>query len=613
MGLFEQFPYTNFHEMNQDWLLKVCRELAEEMAALKADWSDYKTYIDNYFKNLDIDDEIRDAVLLKVNQMAADGTLDSIISNVVARELPEFSAPVFVSGTSGMTDSTKVYVNTANGHVYAYNGTAFYDTGLSYAFDSSLVISSGGVLANNTDLDDLTSLNTVYYMTSSYTYDHAPHFGAPGMLLVKQDSLTTTQIFLGANNYFYSRRKVGSNAWTSWEPLNYGAGRTLANGEDLDDITTPGVYLRTGSSAIVIDNQPSFIPASYGAFVYVYVCTTVIVQQYITFSASDHSRQAAFRYKAVNGWTDWKSDGFRNAGTVAANSDINDYINVGWYWINGNAQMNLTNMPADIPSGSAALLKVYVWQNVIMQEMIKWSDGIICWRSSLDLGSTWRDWRTIAGQYAGGGGLSGKKYIAFGDSITWSSVWSGGTISQASYDDRIPTRIGSACGISNILNMGISNIGYLFEVDNKTILDYIQQTDLTDAALITLACGRNDGGYSLTQIMSALQNCITYIKSQNKTCQIVILQPTPHNHTDGEIAFTETTSGGWSLDSFEAAAKTLAASTGCGYAGWRECSYVWSWASFTGDQGNYAHPNASWLYGQLGAYMGGKVSGFFKM
>lgn len=36
MGLFERFPYTNFHELNTDWLLKKMKELIEAMETFKA-------------------------------------------------------------------------------------------------------------------------------------------------------------------------------------------------------------------------------------------------------------------------------------------------------------------------------------------------------------------------------------------------------------------------------------------------------------------------------------------------------------------------------------------------------------------------------------------------
>ena len=46
MGIFRQFPYSNFHEMNMDWLLKNWKELAEE-------WERYKTNIDTEISELD--------------------------------------------------------------------------------------------------------------------------------------------------------------------------------------------------------------------------------------------------------------------------------------------------------------------------------------------------------------------------------------------------------------------------------------------------------------------------------------------------------------------------------------------------------------------------------
>lgn len=46
MGIFRQFPYSNFHEMNMDWLLKNWNELAEE-------WATYKANIDTDISELD--------------------------------------------------------------------------------------------------------------------------------------------------------------------------------------------------------------------------------------------------------------------------------------------------------------------------------------------------------------------------------------------------------------------------------------------------------------------------------------------------------------------------------------------------------------------------------
>lgn len=37
MGLFEHFPYTNFHELNLDWILKTVKDLYHEVSS-HTDW-----------------------------------------------------------------------------------------------------------------------------------------------------------------------------------------------------------------------------------------------------------------------------------------------------------------------------------------------------------------------------------------------------------------------------------------------------------------------------------------------------------------------------------------------------------------------------------------------
>lgn len=599
MGVFEQFPYTNFHELNQDWIIRIVKELSVK-------WSEFQAYVLDYIKNLDIDEEIKEAIIVHVNQMIADGEINAMITQAIASEIPDSSAPVFVSSTRAMTDQEKVYVLTTTGHIYAFNGSTFYDTGLVYNVDSSTWYSNNGVLTTGTDLDSLVDGNGYWFLSSSSEYGHMPTNVTAGLLLSTKTGTVTTQILTGLSFNHLMRYKVGAGTWSEWIQTGIGNQGVLATGTDWNDITDAGYYLV--SSTYQYTNLPAWANGIGGILV-VYHSGSYVMQIF-----TRNIGQSSVRVLPASGtWTEWNALGAGNNGVLPNNSDLNDYIQDGYWFLNGSISANYSNMPIDVPTGSAAWLIIRRYNTVVTQMVIKYSDGLTALRSSNDTGSTWREWRTIAGKEADSGGLADKKYYAFGDSITWGSVWADGSISQANYDDRIPTRIGHACGVADTVNRAVGNIGYIAQVDGDTIQDIIEATDITDAALITLAGGRNDGSYQLTAIMDAIEDCIDYIKTQNKTCQIVILQPTPHSQTDGAVAFTETTTGGWSLDSFETAAKTLAAAKGCGYVGWRECSYVWNWASFTGDQGNYAHPNASWLYGQLGAYMGGKVSGFFRM
>ena len=35
MGLFEHFPYTNFHELNLDWIIQTVKELDEKVNSIE--------------------------------------------------------------------------------------------------------------------------------------------------------------------------------------------------------------------------------------------------------------------------------------------------------------------------------------------------------------------------------------------------------------------------------------------------------------------------------------------------------------------------------------------------------------------------------------------------
>lgn len=95
--MIHEYPYTNFNEYNLDWCVGRIRDLSKEWAetheewtTVSAAWESYKTYIDNYFQNLDVTQEISD----KLDQMAADGTLTTIMAPYFAEAISEIPAIV---------------------------------------------------------------------------------------------------------------------------------------------------------------------------------------------------------------------------------------------------------------------------------------------------------------------------------------------------------------------------------------------------------------------------------------------------------------------------------------------------------------------------------------
>lgn len=83
MSVFNEFPYTNMHELNLDWILAKVKELATEWLQVHTEFetmqqlvNGLEEYVHDYFENLDVQDEIN----VKIDDMADDGSLMALIN-----------------------------------------------------------------------------------------------------------------------------------------------------------------------------------------------------------------------------------------------------------------------------------------------------------------------------------------------------------------------------------------------------------------------------------------------------------------------------------------------------------------------------------------------------
>lgn len=94
MALFENFPYTNLHDLNLDWVLGTIRKLIAEWAAyqvamndafadLSGKFDDLRSYVMNYFENLDLDEAVTEAVRAVLETMIEDGTITELIAEYI--------------------------------------------------------------------------------------------------------------------------------------------------------------------------------------------------------------------------------------------------------------------------------------------------------------------------------------------------------------------------------------------------------------------------------------------------------------------------------------------------------------------------------------------------
>lgn len=102
MGIFQQFPYSNFHEMNLDQIIKIMREMQDEWENTKSEWASYKEFIDNYFENLDVSAEVLEALRV----MAESGELNTLIDPVIVTETIAWLADHITQPTTPVVDTS---------------------------------------------------------------------------------------------------------------------------------------------------------------------------------------------------------------------------------------------------------------------------------------------------------------------------------------------------------------------------------------------------------------------------------------------------------------------------------------------------------------------------
>lgn len=99
MGIFRNFPYTNFHEMNLDEIIKIVKSMLEEWAQYYTEWDNWKetvtsewaemqSFINNYFDNLNVQTEINN----KITAMVRSGEFSQIVDPYVPPAVADWLA-----------------------------------------------------------------------------------------------------------------------------------------------------------------------------------------------------------------------------------------------------------------------------------------------------------------------------------------------------------------------------------------------------------------------------------------------------------------------------------------------------------------------------------------
>ena len=188
---FENFPYTDFHELNLDWVIKIVKECKTLSGETAIGLDDLKKYVNQYFDDLNVQQQINN----KLDAMAADGSLAEIINQDIfnglntkistldskVNAIAEPKMEVHVIRLNRYGDSIYIKITTEDGTVKNCLIDGGWNTDNSYPFvpDVSDPVptqqSDGLVTYNYLIAQGVRHLD--YWFVTHYHYDHIGVFG----------------------------------------------------------------------------------------------------------------------------------------------------------------------------------------------------------------------------------------------------------------------------------------------------------------------------------------------------------------------------------------------------------------------------------------------------
>lgn len=139
---FEQFPYSNFHDLNLDWIISEVKKAIERFKALSDKTDNFETtlnnaleYINNYFKNLNVQEEINN----KLEEMKENGELADIIAAFLKAPNYYLSVRSMVADTSITNNSVAI---TASYNTASNDGSCLYWIHKPKSYDFEIALSN---------------------------------------------------------------------------------------------------------------------------------------------------------------------------------------------------------------------------------------------------------------------------------------------------------------------------------------------------------------------------------------------------------------------------------------------------------------------------------------
>ena len=336
-------PIEGLHDFNLDWFLRKFRELSEEWDATKAAWFALKAWVEDYFENLDVQEEINN----KIDEMYENGELGRLLSQLINVT----TSPKIVTSIAQMTDKDTIYVLRPSGDIYYYTGDAWTNSGMQYgqtmkAITSSDVVVSVGNVGQYDDLDTYED-NKIYaiLVNAMDNIEHKPplnhYYNAFLITLTYGGSNANIQLWYDVAGNIYHRFKY-AGVYQKWYNTTNG-GELITDTVDLNELPENTTYAITSratptNTPKIGDNPVTGVNAMVTTLAYNMDNAAGAVQWYIADGIVMH------RMKWGGKWYKWVKDSRTTYQNLTVDTDINS-LDDGFYVKPANVKLLNLNTP----------------------------------------------------------------------------------------------------------------------------------------------------------------------------------------------------------------------------------------------------------------------------
>ena len=259
MPFFNGFPYSDYDQINLDWVIKTCQDALDKALEAMGVAADTKEYVDNYFANLDVQEEIN----TKIDQMADDGDLLALMTDTITNVV-----------NSWLTDNITNPSNPPLDATLTLSAAAAQAAAVGAMFDKSLVYRG---YDTSDDLDHLMTPG-VWTLLSSHWPAYvagnqvpADYVGSTGALLVIDNAPTSayaTQFLIGSGHQFYmSYVSSSGRSGSGWKKLAFTS--DIPSVPTIDaTLTVAGAAADSDSTGVSVRSAAGYLleAASYNKF-----------------------------------------------------------------------------------------------------------------------------------------------------------------------------------------------------------------------------------------------------------------------------------------------------------------------------------------------------------